>query len=183
MNDEFTAKEHIRGLSPSESSISIRPLSLSDASYVLSVENDPEVWAYSDNTNAPYTLEEIQEFCTYILSKENTTSRRYVITESGSSRGFIDLYDIVITHPTHFEGYISILIHPIELRNSGTGTRALKLLESLLSQEFTHIELHALVPPQNTPSLEFFQKHNYTPTKNNERGHILSHKFTNASGC
>ncbi|MFI3288261.1 MAG: GNAT family N-acetyltransferase [Rikenellaceae bacterium] len=178
MSDKFTITEHSQGLTPSESPISLSPLSPSDAAYTLRVENDPEVWAYSDNTDAPYTLEEIKEFCSYILSNENTTSRRYVIMESGSRRGFIDVYDITHTEPTHFEGYISILIYPLEHRHSGIGTAALKSLESLLTQEFTHIELHALVPPQNTPSLKFFQKHNYTPTQKNERGHILSHKFT-----
>lgn len=157
--------------------VSLRELTIADTLYVFDVENDPEVWLYSDDTSAPYSIEEITEFCESITDGSRTDFRRYVILYSNTPSGFIDLYDIATNTPSLLQSYVSILVHPLTQRGNHIGTKALKLLEAKLSHQHTTVELTALIPPSNQASHNFFLSCGYIPTTHDHRGHLLTHSF------
>lgn len=129
--------------------ITIRPVNIHDAQFVLTVENDPQTWAYSDSTDAPYTLEEIENFCAF---GNDDTQRRYIVEKNDEPIGCIDLYEI-----EGGKASIAILLYPSSVRGNGYGKEAFYLLEKLCRESLAISELHAVIAPQNTPSVRFFE--------------------------
>lgn len=139
--------------------IELRDISPDYVDFMLRVENDPEVWSYSLLTDAPYSREEIEAFCS---EPHSTDQCRKVIMFNDEPAGFIDLYDI-----TPLRASVSIIVYPKELRHIGVGSQALALLEAQAANSYGIKELVVEISPNNTPSLNFFQSCGFTHSHSN----------------
>ncbi len=141
--------------------LELHRITLLDAPFMHQVENDPEVWAYSTLSDAPYTREEIIDFIRYL---PHSSSIRYVIWLDGQRIGFIDLMRVESN-----SGYISIIIYPRELRSKGYGSRAIEQLLEL----HKGYSLHAEVDPNNLASVRFFEKCGFSASSTST-GYLLT---------
>ncbi len=148
--------------------VELRKIGLCDAEYMLAVENDPRVWGYSTLCDAPYTLEQIQDFIT-------ASPERFVIECDHSPAGFIDLYD---TDELARSAFFSIIVYPYELQGCGVGTEAIRALLNHLNAKGDVETLYALFHPENTPAISFIESCGFKHINNNQQGVLYSFKIS-----
>lgn len=147
--------------------IILRGVTLSDAPYILEVENNPQNAKYSTLSEAPYTLSEIRMFskqCEYhsletVKNGESDFLRFVVELEDGAVIGLADLYDIDIKSGS---ASVAIIIYPEECRLRGFGRSVIKALIDISSKELGLVTLGAEVCCDNFCSLHLFKRCGFT---------------------
>lgn len=137
--------------------IYLRKMNLTDVDDVLSWENDPINWHYSD-TEGAYSRNDIVHLVGE-LSKPGNVQQRYIICESDSGKriGTVDLFEI---DEQSGEAGVGILIAESGYRRRGLANSALLLLEKECDQ-YNIVKLNATVHLWNKPSLALFGKAGY----------------------
>ena len=134
--------------------ITLRALEPSDLDWLVSVENNEDLWHVSD-THLPYSR---QVLARYIQNATQdiyeAKQMRLVIDYQEKSIGLIDLFDF---DPFHKRAGVGISILQ-EFQQKNLGSEALGMLTLYA---FKHLKLHQLyanIGAENIPSLKLFQK-------------------------
>lgn len=138
-------------------SVYLRALEPEDLEFVHAVENDEDIWEFS-NTNTPYSRFVIRQ---YLENAQQdifeARQLRLAICKKGKDQavGLIDLFEF---DPHHKRAGVGIVVRDSSNRNTGIGTEALDLL---ISYAFTKLGLHQLyanIAPDNEASVRLFTK-------------------------
>lgn len=133
----------------------LRALEPEDLEFVHAIENDEDVWEYS-NTQTPYSKFLIRQYL------ENAHQDIYEAkqlrlaickNESRETIGLIDLFDF---DPRNNRAGIGIVIRNINDRGQGFGSESLELL---INYSFKHLNLHQLyanIGIENETSMKLF---------------------------
>lgn len=142
-------------------SIFLRPLEPSDATLILTWENDTENWIVS-GTEVPYALYQIEAYLEHAHDVRATKQLRLVICDIKSKEpvGLIDLYDISFKMK---RAGVGILISGSENRRKGFASQA---IEICLNYAYDILEIdnfYCAVHASNTNSRALFEKHDFEP--------------------
>lgn len=123
-------------------------------------ENDTSLWEYGASIT-PYSRFALKQYL--IDTKNDIYSDRQlrlmvVNNMDGTVIGSVDLYNF---DPFHRRAGVGILID-CKYRKQGFGLMTLELLEEYAFEFLNLKQLHALIPENNTGSVELFAKANYT---------------------
>jgi len=133
--------------------IQLRSLQPNDFEVLVAVENNPNLWRYS-NQNAPYSKEVLTA---YIENQDRSIfevkQQRFVITNPNQiPLGFIDLFDFEIVHKRAGVGIVVLE----EYRNKGYAKISLSLLEEYAVNQLNVKNLYANVGAENKASIQLF---------------------------
>ena len=138
--------------------ITLRTIKTSDWEYIYTLENDPEVWSYSTLCDAPYTKEEIIDFCSHLESNstkiDSDGQLRLIIQDNDNIIGTIDLYQTDIASSSAF---VAIIIYPAHYRNKGYGKEAFYQFKNLCKDSLKITKLLSQIDNNNHTSFLFFQ--------------------------
>ena len=138
--------------------ISLRTINESDIDLILTWENNPNNWRYSD-TNEPYSRVEIENLID-ALKKDDSEQQRFMICAQNEKLpiGTLDIFEI---DKASKSSSVGVLIESNENRRKGFALHALDLLEELCD-DYQIDKLKASVHDWNTASLNLFKKAGYT---------------------
>lgn len=143
----------------------LRNLKESDINFLFEIENDQNLWKFSDQKNG-FSRQTLKKYIK-IASRQNlfqANQIRFVIENIDSKVvGFIDLFDY---NSEKKNAYIGIVILK-KFRNKGFAFEAVKLLEQISKNNFGIIELKAIIKAINIKSIKLFEKSGYKKTVNN----------------
>lgn len=138
--------------------IGVRDLKVSDASFMLQWENDPENWKVSNRTE-PLTMGDIEALVKAQLENiiYELDQFRFIIEESKTDKilGAIDLYEIDWDNDA---AYLGILIAEKSDRRRGAAILGLESLFKLMKEVFGLYTVMVRVQPDNSASLALFEK-------------------------
>lgn len=144
--------------------IFLRNLKESDINFLFEIENDQNLWKFSDQKKG-FSRQTLKKYIK-IASKQNlfqANQIRFVIENIDSKVvGFIDLFDYNCEKKS---AYIGIVILK-NFRNKGYAFEAIKLLEQISKNNFGIIELKAIIKAININSVKLFEKSGYRKTVN-----------------
>lgn len=138
-------------------SVYLRALEPEDLEFVHAVENDEDIWEFS-NTNTPYSRFVIRQYLENAQQDIFEAKQlRLAICKKGKDQavGLIDLFEF---DPHHKRAGVGIVVRESSNRNTGIGTEALELL---IGYAFTKLGLHQLyanIAPGNEASVRLFAK-------------------------
>lgn len=138
-------------------SVYLRALEPEDLEFVHSVENDEDIWEFS-NTHTPYSRFVIRQYLENAHQDIFEAKQlRLAICKKGKDQavGLIDLFEF---EPHHKRAGVGIVVRKSEDRNAGVGTEALELL---IAYAFTKLGIHQLyanIAPGNEASVRLFTK-------------------------
>jgi diamine N-acetyltransferase len=134
--------------------IFLRTVEISDCSYLLSIENDPKNWEYSD-TSTPYTEEEIIQFIIEQKTEEDSEQIRFLICFSNSSEpiGNIDIFSIDKENKT---AKVGILIQQKEHRKKGYASESVQLIKNFAKKKLGLKQLECAIQEHNLASQRLF---------------------------
>lgn len=158
-------------------SITLRSVRLSDAAFLLRNENDPAVWAYSSQSEAPYTPGQIEKFCRAMEQNagrpDGSGQLRLIIELNGEPIGAIDLYDC---DTAANRAAIAIIIYSDRLRSHGYGKQALRqMINHCVTLGYTSLE--AEITPQNEQSRNLFESCGFAHTTTTPQG-VMIYAYT-----
>ena len=143
--------ERAKELASERARVRLRYMEPADAQALFCMENDPEVWRYSEGSEAPYTWEQIEGF---VLGAPRDLAvegqLRLVIEYGGRVAGAVDLYGY-----DGREAWVGVLVWPGELRGRGVGVAALGALVEWARKEGIEV-LRAQVGEGNEGSRRLF---------------------------
>ena len=141
--------------------IKLRVPEMKDAPLLLSWENNPDYWRVS-NTDAPYSLIEIQNFIESASQVRKNKQLRFVIDdETDKSIGLIDLYDIDFKHR---RGGIGILITDEKNRGKGYAKQAIMRLIDFAKTKLAVLNFYAKIHEDNLSSQHLFESLKFKKT-------------------
>ncbi|MEE3034832.1 MAG: GNAT family protein [Bacteroidota bacterium] len=136
--------------------INLRALEPSDIDFLFNVENDIDLWKYS-NRSTPYSKHILSDYIKN-SSKDIFESRqiKFAISDSKNKPvGFIDLYDF---EPMHRRAAIGLVVDDSK-RSMGIGSSSLRLIEEYAKNQLFLHQLYANIASENTHSIKLFKKH------------------------
>ncbi len=145
--------------------IALRLPKISDAATILSWENNPDNWEFSDN-DSPYSLEDIIQLIESFNHLERPEQLRFIIYSKDILLGAVDIFDINYENKS---GAIGILIAEDEFRRKGYASIALELIE-VEARKLGVKRLFALIHSENEKSRKLFGKMGYLINSNSETG-------------
>lgn len=118
------------------------------------MENDPDNWQYTANSEAPYSMEDVERFIANSTDDLSVFGQlRYVIDLSGELIGAVDLYD----YSAHDRlAWVAVLIYPAHYRSSGYGHSAVGQLIDMCRAEGLLDSLFVEIMPDNLASRLLF---------------------------
>lgn len=132
----------------------VRYLEPSDALALFCMENDPENWQYTDNSEAPYTMEHIEQFVLNSTCDLPCQGQlRYVIDLSGEVIGAVDLYDYSAAERS---AWVAVLVYPARYRSLGYGHSAVSQLIERCRVDALLDTIFAEIMPENIASIALF---------------------------
>ena len=138
--------------------LKLRALEPEDIDVLFSIENDSELWKYS-NRNEPYskyTLKKYIEIQNQDISESK--QKKFVLCSNDKIIiGFIDLFDF---EPFHRRAGVGLVIFS-NYRNQGFGSKAIELLENHSKLYYNLHLLYANVAYENKESNFLFKKMKY----------------------
>lgn len=161
-----------KAVSESIPQVRLRTMESADVQALFCMENDPEVWRYTDQGDAPYTWEQIKHFV-HTAPRDLTIlgQLRLVIESEGRVVGTVDWYGY---DPDLAQAWVGVLVWPAELRGRGVGRAALRQLLHQVDQGQWPVErLLAQVDPENQASLRLFRSVGFQETNHNPNGPIV----------
>lgn len=140
-------------------SIFLRPLEPSDATLLLTWENDPENWIVS-GTEVPFALYQIETYLEHAHDVRATKQLRLVIcnNETNEPVGLIDLYDISFKMK---RAGIGILVSGEENRRKGYASQAIELCMNYAYDVLEIDNFYCSIHASNTSSRALFEKHDF----------------------
>lgn len=159
----------------SDNVIRLRALEPEDVSFLFEIENDPDLWFYSDRI-APLSRQQLADYALSYDADPIRAGQIRLIAETvdeGEACAIVDLYDIDVRNSRAFVGIVTAPSR----RRKGLSLRALHLLADY-SRSFLQLqELAAKIPSVNTASARLFAKAGYVceATLNdwlNQDGHL-----------
>lgn len=153
--------------------IILRSVRISDAAFLLRMENDPEVWTYGSQADAPYTFDQIVQFCCAMQSAgalpDPSGQLRLIIDCDGQAVGTIDFYNYC---KESYSSSIAIIIYPAAERGQHFGSYALN--QAIALAHSIGIErLTAEIAPSNQPSRHLFAGCGFTQQSITHSGTLL----------
>ena len=138
--------------------ISLRALETRDIELLFDLENDVELWKYS-NRNQPYSKDLLQN---YIANshKDIFETRQIKFTISSMediALGFIDLFDF---EPLHHRAGVGLVIRKLDHRK-GYGAAALDLIGNYARKYLQLHQLYANIAVENKISIQLFENKGY----------------------
>jgi diamine N-acetyltransferase len=139
--------------------ITLRPLKLSDAPWVLKWENNTANWLVS-GTEKPYSIEGIRAFIKDAMNVRENRQLRLLINLDSSNEpiGAVDLFEINFIHK---RAEVGILIAEMEHRKKGFGLAALMCLEEYAKANFDIVNFFCGIQSNNSSSIRLFEKAGY----------------------
>jgi diamine N-acetyltransferase len=138
-------------------SVYLRAIEPEDLEFVHSIENDEDIWEYS-NTITPYSRFIIRQYLENAHQDIFEAKQlRLAICRTGSrdAIGLIDLFDY---EPIHRRAGVGIVISRESNRHSGIGSEALEILIGYAFNTLGLHQLYANIVPSNKPSVALFTK-------------------------
>ena len=138
--------------------ISLRALEPRDIELLFDLENDVELWKYS-NRNQPYSKDLLQN---YIANSHKdifeTRQIKFTIsTMEDIAVGFIDLFDF---EPLHHRAGVGLVIQKLDHRK-GYGAAALDLIGNYARKYLQLHQLYANIAVENKISIQLFENKGY----------------------
>ncbi|MGB1043712.1 MAG: GNAT family N-acetyltransferase [Flavobacteriaceae bacterium] len=134
--------------------IELRALEPEDLDFLYRLENDPEVWQFSENQR-PLSKNSLKKYLDHAhLDPFKIGQLRLVVTVDGESVGLVDLFDF---KPKHGNAMIGVVIDPLH-RNKGIGVEAVLLICDHAKSWLNCRQLAALVSESNRHSIRLFEK-------------------------
>jgi diamine N-acetyltransferase len=133
----------------------LRALEPEDLDFVHSIENDENIWNYS-NTQTPYSRFLIHQYLENSHQDIYEAKQlRLAICKNNSEQaiGLIDLFDF---DPRNNRAGIGIVIQKTEERNQGFGAESLELLINYSFKQLNLHQLYANIGVQNEASIRLF---------------------------
>ena len=138
--------------------IKLRALEPEDIDVLFSVENDAELWKYS-NRNEPYSKYTLKRYIE-IQNQDISESKQKKFVLSNNDKiifGFIDLFDFESFHRRAGIGLVILSSY----RNQGFGSKGLQLIENHSKLYYNMHLLYANVAYENKESNCLFKKMKY----------------------
>ena len=135
--------------------IRLRALEPEDISTLFDVENQVELWKYS-NRNAPFSKNMLKKYIE-IQHQDiyESKQQRFVVTDNGNiALGFIDLFDF---EPFHLRAGVGLVILK-EYQRQGLANKALQILENHCTSFYKMHQLYANIAVENKKSVALFEK-------------------------
>lgn len=166
MNDKTMA------VSESTRQVRLRTMEPADVQALFCIENDPQVWRYTDQGDAPYTWEQIEHFVRTAPRDLHTQSQLRLLVECDNRVvGTVDLYGY---DPQQAQTWVGVLVWPAERRGQGIGRAALEQLVEWVGQTQPLVHrLLAQVDPDNQASLWLFRSVGFRETTSSPEGYIV----------
>lgn len=155
MNQNKAARQQIL----CSDTIRLRPVEPEDVDFLMTIENDPEVWKVSQ-TLAPYSRFQIEQFVMDAPSEIDVNKQLRLIIEwngnddAWSRVGAVDLFDYDAMHQRTGLGIMVSEPH----RHQGIAYTALQLVIRYAFEILLLHQLHCSVDPDNLPSIRLFEK-------------------------
>lgn len=152
--------------------IFLRQVEEDDAQLLILWENNTKNWRYSE-TEAPYSLYEIQQYIKNASQIRQNKQLRLIICLNGSNLpvGTIDLFEIDFKH---LRAGVGILIAEKENRGNGYAKEALQLLIEFSSKNLGLTQLHCDIQANNKSSIQLFESKGFIKT--GEKKNWFRHK-------
>jgi diamine N-acetyltransferase len=138
--------------------ITLRKLLYYDLDTVFRWENNPELWAVSEQ-KGPFSQDEIKAFVEKCLDEENPEITRWIICWNEEPIGAVDLFDL---NPGKGTCGIGIFISDKQFRNRGYAGIALRIMIATLKDRPIQ-KLEAIIHDDNRPSVKLFLGHGFMP--------------------
>tara|TARA_Y100000389_G_C17359766_1_gene463099 strand:- start:238 stop:756 length:519 start_codon:yes stop_codon:yes gene_type:complete len=138
--------------------LSLRAVEPEDIGALFEVENDLELWKYS-NRSQPYSKDLLQNYISNAHRGifETRQVKFTVVNLKGQPVGFIDLFDF---EPLHHRAGVGLAIQK-QFQDKGYGTGALALLGLYAKQYLQLHQLYANIAVENNISIKLFKCQGY----------------------
>ena len=143
-----------------ETHIRIRPLEPEDLELLYHIENDPDIWQFS-NSDAPYSRHALRQYLSSMRPMTESQELRMVIElRNGNATKRVGTIDLLNIDSFNAKAEVGIgLLHG--LRHAGIGTRALLLIERIACERLRLHQLYALIAESNLSAARSFTKAGY----------------------
>ena len=138
--------------------VSLRAIEPEDISLLFDIENDIELWKYS-NRSQPYSRDLLNNYISN-AQKDIFEIRQIKFTisgQDGNAVGFIDLFDF---EPLHHRAGVGLVVRNQDQRN-GYGAAALELIYFYAKKYLQMHQLYANIAVENSISIELFESQGY----------------------
>lgn len=140
--------------------IEIRDTREEDASFILDIENNKEIWKVSHTTEA-FDIKDIEVFISgNSIGGINGGQKRWMITKNSEVCGCIDLFDY---DKKNKRAGIGIVVHP-DYQNQGIAGKALELFVKFCKQELQLHQLYCTILADNPFSIKLFESCGFIKT-------------------
>ncbi|MDG1941248.1 MAG: GNAT family N-acetyltransferase [Flavobacteriaceae bacterium] len=139
--------------------LSLRALEPGDIDLLYDLENDPDLWKYS-NRLQPYSRDLLQKYIANAHKDifEVRQIKFTICTPEGSALGFIDLFDY---EPLHHRAGVGLVLRQQD-QNKGYGKAALQLIAVYAQKHLQLHQLYANIAEENRISIQLFEGQGYT---------------------
>tara|TARA_B100000131_G_scaffold309804_1_gene340740 strand:- start:507 stop:1025 length:519 start_codon:yes stop_codon:yes gene_type:complete len=161
-------------VSNNKKNLSLRALEPSDIDFLFDIENDTNLWKYS-NRSTPYSKHLLLDYIKN-SSKDIFESRqiKFAIADSKNiPLGFIDLYDF---EPIHRRAAIGLVVD-YSNRSNGIGSVSLDLIEIYAKKQLFLNQLYANIAAENKHSINLFKKHKFIETGKKVKWNFYDENF------
>lgn len=140
--------------------IQLRALEPEDLEFLYTLENNPEIWSYSEHQR-PLSKKLLSRFIENAhLDPYKIGQLRLMIVSENTRLGIIDLYEF---SPRNKRAFVGVVIHP-NYRNQGVASSAISLLSEYAKQWLDCYQLAAYVSASNHSSILLFEKSGFVRT-------------------
>lgn len=140
--------------------IRLRALEPEDLEFLYALENDPEIWAYSEHQR-PLSKKLLTRFIDNAhLDPYKIGQLRLMIVSENTRLGLVDLYEF---SPRNKRAFVGVVVHS-NYRNHGVGSTALALVSDYAKQWLECYQLAAHISASNYSSVTLFEKSGFIRT-------------------
>ena len=141
----------------------IRPIEPEDLEFLYTIENDPKLWDTTDS-EAPFSHFALKQYLASLRPMQETNELRMVIEiQTEAHHHPVGLVELTNINYYHARAEVGIALLQ-KYRGQGLGTKALLLIEQLMSKRLRLHQLYALVAESNTASAHLFDRAGYVPS-------------------
>lgn len=153
--------------------IQLRDLDMEDASFILEVENNKDIWKVS-HTQEEFSRKDIEIFIAKnLVDGLLVGQKRWMITINKNRCGCIDLFDYDINNK---RAGIGIVIHP-DFQNQGIASKALDLMIKLCKKDLELYQMFCTIMPNNLHSIKLFESKGFIKSGTRKDWTLYENKF------